>query len=318
VNEVNAGSAVDAVRRAIATYFSSINGEDWDLLATIFHADAELIAPGTAPRRGGAGVASYYDDALRPYPEHRDEPTRVIYAGDVVTVEIHFDGRLANGRPMSFDAVDVFDFADGRVRRLSSWYDSHGVRQMLLEAATHDRPDTGEAAGPGAVTAARRRFAIGRARRGAPFRLDSGADGARARWTEADGDLRRLGLATRAVLLDLAGVVAAGTAMGPEQLEAAAAEQGVALRPGDALLLRTAAADGLAAAPALAGWLQARGVAALAIDGPAFATGLGLPVGTGWHLEALNADAQRGGGWDGLLVSLPGPSDDAANPVVFR
>ena len=35
---------------------------------------------------------------------------------------------------MEFDAVDVFDFDDdGKITRLSSWYDSHAVRRRLRE-----------------------------------------------------------------------------------------------------------------------------------------------------------------------------------------
>ena len=31
----------------------------------------------------------------------------MIVAGDTVTVEIHYDGKLANGHQLSFDAVDI-------------------------------------------------------------------------------------------------------------------------------------------------------------------------------------------------------------------
>lgn len=293
--ELGAPTAEAAVREAIATYFSSINGEDWERLATIFHSDAELIAPGTGPRRGGAAVASYYDDALRPYPDHRDEATRVIYAGDVVTVEIHFEGRLANGRPMAFDAVDVFDFAGGRIKRLSSWYDSHSVRRMLLEATTHDPP----ADGGDVVTPARRRYAIGCARRGAPFRVDG-------RWLEA-----RAELTARAVLLDVD-----ADAADPAALEAAAADQRVRLRPGDALLLHTGG-RGLSPSDGLADWLHEREVAAVATDGPVPGGGFGVLSGGGFDLEALAADSARRGARDGLLVSVPS-ADGTANAVVFR
>lgn len=122
------------MREVLDRYFSSINGEDWEGLASLFHAEAELRAPGTRTLRGGDEVAGYYRAALGPYPVHRDEPTRVLISGSSATVEIHFDGRLANGSPLSFDAVDVFDFRDGLIHRLSSWYDSHQVRRDLREA----------------------------------------------------------------------------------------------------------------------------------------------------------------------------------------
>ncbi len=123
------------IREVLDAYFSSINGEQWERLASLFHPDAQLRAPGTRTLEGGEEVASYYRAALRPYPVHRDEPTRVLICEATATVEIHFEGRLANDKPLSFEAVDVFDFEDGLIHRLSSWYDSHQVRRDLRQAA---------------------------------------------------------------------------------------------------------------------------------------------------------------------------------------
>jgi ketosteroid isomerase-like protein len=121
--------------QALNAYFAGINDEDYPSVAALFAPDGELLAPGTEVLRGRDAIAGYFAAALRPYPEHLDEPTRFIHAGDTVTVEIHFTGRTASGVPLAFDAVDVFDFGgDGLIRRLSSWYDSHGVRSQLRAA----------------------------------------------------------------------------------------------------------------------------------------------------------------------------------------
>jgi ketosteroid isomerase-like protein len=121
--------------QALNAYFDGINGEDYASVAALFAPAGELVAPGTEVRRGRDAIAAYFAAALRPYPEHLDAPTRFIHAGDTVTVEIHFTGRMASGVPLEFDAVDVFDFdGDGLVGRLSSWYDSYGVRSQLRRA----------------------------------------------------------------------------------------------------------------------------------------------------------------------------------------
>ncbi len=40
---------------------------------------------------------------------------------------------------MEFDAIDVFDLDDdGRIVKLSSWYDSHAVRKALRAALEAD------------------------------------------------------------------------------------------------------------------------------------------------------------------------------------
>jgi len=132
-----------AIRQTIDAYFECINNEHWDRLAELFSVDAELRAVGARPRAGRDDIGTYFREALGPYPEHRDEPTRIIPAGQTVTVEIHFEGRLDNGRPLSFDAVDVFDFLGDRIQRLTSWYDSAQVRRDLRQASRGDVPEPG-------------------------------------------------------------------------------------------------------------------------------------------------------------------------------
>jgi ketosteroid isomerase-like protein len=118
--------------RTLHAYFDGINGEDYEAVAALFAADGELLAPGAGVRRGAAEIEQYFAAALAPYREHLDDPTRFIYAGPTVTVEIHFSGSLASGDTLEFDAVDVFDLdGEGRIERLTSWYDSHAVRGAL-------------------------------------------------------------------------------------------------------------------------------------------------------------------------------------------
>jgi ketosteroid isomerase-like protein len=124
---------------AAAEYFELVDGERFDELIALFGPDAELIGPGTAPRRGADEIRDYYERAFAPYVDHSDRPTRTIRAGSTVVVEIRFRGELKNGAELEFDAVDVFDLAgDGRISRLSSWYDSHRVRTLLERA--HSEP----------------------------------------------------------------------------------------------------------------------------------------------------------------------------------
>lgn len=121
----------DAVPEAITTYFDAINNEDWDRLATVWRDDAELLAVGARPRRGVAEIVKYYPKTLAPWQQHLDDPTRFIVAGDTVTVEIHFSGKSADGIEVEFDAVDVFDLVDGKIQRVTNWYDTSKVRALL-------------------------------------------------------------------------------------------------------------------------------------------------------------------------------------------
>lgn len=117
--------------RAVTAYFTGINAERYADVAAMFAPHGELRAPGSGPRRG-AEIAAYFTVALAGYPEHLDVPGRVLHSGDSATVEIHFTGRTGSGFEIEFDAIDVFDFdAESQILRLTSWYDSHAVRQLL-------------------------------------------------------------------------------------------------------------------------------------------------------------------------------------------
>ena len=107
------------VPQAIHDYFDAINSEDWDKLASLWTEDAELNVVAARPRKGRDDVLTYYPRALAPFPKHYDDPYRISVAGDVVTVEIEFTGEMADGRPVHFFAVDVFDMRDGKLWKMS-------------------------------------------------------------------------------------------------------------------------------------------------------------------------------------------------------
>ncbi len=160
----------------------------------------------------------------------------------------------------------------------------------------------------------------------------------------------RRGICGRGVLLDVARHQAAKGQpidattpfrIPPELLEEVAAKEGVEIRAGDILLVRSGwtehylAADraarermqeemafpGLDASMAMAAWLWDHRIAAVAGDSPAVefnptdpATGwlhvralayLGMPFGEMWDLEALAADCAADGVYDCFLASAP-------------
>lgn len=115
-------------------YFTSANTEDWAMMAELWTDDCVLSAVGFRPIVGKPAVLQYFPRVLAGYAEHVDTPTRVITSGDVHVVEIHFLGRLHSGVAVEFEAVDVFDLVDGRIAKLSTWYDSKRVAQLVATA----------------------------------------------------------------------------------------------------------------------------------------------------------------------------------------
>ena len=118
----------------IAAYFAAVNEERYEDVAALFVPGGVLIAPGAGTLLP-PDIPAYLAAALKPYPEHLDTPTRVIRADRTITVEITFTGKLANGAPLTFDALDVFDLDEhDRIVKLTTWYDSHLVRKRLAAA----------------------------------------------------------------------------------------------------------------------------------------------------------------------------------------
>jgi ketosteroid isomerase-like protein len=116
---------------AIRRYFHGVNEEDWEDFRGIWHDDAVIEVVGGVRVQGWSEILPYYTRALSGFPVHHDDPYRVHVAGDTVTVEIAFAGETVEGVPTAFEAVDVFTLEDGRVRRLTTWYDLDRVVGFL-------------------------------------------------------------------------------------------------------------------------------------------------------------------------------------------
>jgi ketosteroid isomerase-like protein len=286
----------DPRQAALDGYFDGINEERFEDVAALFTPDAELRAPGFPVRRGREEIAAYLAGVLATYPVHRDQPTRTLIAGDTATVEIHYTGELADGTPLEFEAVDIFDFApDGQIASLRTWYDSAAVLADLTKAAAAPGPDPAAIAAGGSAaeaTPARVRAALRAVRDGRGVRIAGS-------WS---GPTITTPLVARALLLDLTAPTehSAGT-VDADTIAAAAATAGVDLRSGDALLLRTGAAEvALDELPP--------GIAAVALDGRADSTPEGLLVGDGWDLGAA-FDALSPGRRPVALLVAPGDGD---------
>jgi len=119
----------------VRTYFHCLDHEDWPQMRTLWHDHGTLLAVGARPRQGIEEVMDLFPKLFVPWPTHRDEPTRIIHAGDVVTVEVTFTGTTPDGRDVRFDAVDIFDLRDGRIERMTNWYDTAYARKMLTAPA---------------------------------------------------------------------------------------------------------------------------------------------------------------------------------------
>ena len=124
-----------SVPAAAAGYFTTMNAEDWEGFAALWHPQARHMSVGAGWRSGRDEIVEFYRRLFRAWNEHDDSPTRFVVAGDVVTVEVRFTGTTLDGRELAFDAVDVIDLEDGLIKQLTSWYDIAWVRKQLEAGA---------------------------------------------------------------------------------------------------------------------------------------------------------------------------------------
>lgn len=115
----------------VKDYFTALNDEDWDLMASVLHPELDLIPSGSRPRIGSDKAIAMFQKIFERFPVHQDNPTRFLEAGNTVVVEITFNGATQDGQDVAFDAVDIFDVEDGRICRLSQWFDTAALAAAL-------------------------------------------------------------------------------------------------------------------------------------------------------------------------------------------
>ena len=115
----------------VKSYFTALNSEDWELMASVLHPEIDLVPSGSRPRTGSDKAIAMFQKIFDRFPVHDDGPTRFICDGNTVVVEITFTGATAGGLEVTFDAVDIFDVQNGRIQRLSQWFDTAALAALL-------------------------------------------------------------------------------------------------------------------------------------------------------------------------------------------
>ena len=121
------------MRELVLRYFRNLDTENWDDMREIWHEDGQLRAVGARPRDDRDGVIQYFSKLFTPWPAHEDRPVRLVISerDQTVLAEVRFTGTTAKGNEVVFEAIDVFDVEEGRIKKLSNWYDIDYARKSI-------------------------------------------------------------------------------------------------------------------------------------------------------------------------------------------
>ena len=127
-------------RELAGDYLSALGRADLDALLALFTAGAVVYSPLYGPRPAGYFYAALLADTARSLLTLRGVMDGAAADGaPLVGVWFTFGWRLAGGRKVSFDVVDVLELAgDGQIAALRILYDTSGARPAV-EAQTGRR-----------------------------------------------------------------------------------------------------------------------------------------------------------------------------------
>ncbi len=80
---------------------------------------------------GKDALRSFFGEHISNWREHREWATSIVVEGNAGASELHFEGVLNNGEPVVMDNLNVWDFEDGKIRRIRVYADTYGFQKAL-------------------------------------------------------------------------------------------------------------------------------------------------------------------------------------------
>jgi ketosteroid isomerase-like protein len=116
----------------IQEFFRRFNAEDVDGLLELFTDDCSFsMILYDRDIQGKAELRAFVELHLANWSEHREWPTSIIVEGDAGASELHFEGVTTAGSRVVMDNLNVWDFVDGRIRRIRVYADTAPMREAF-------------------------------------------------------------------------------------------------------------------------------------------------------------------------------------------
>lgn len=116
----------------ITTFFSRFDDEDVDGLLDLFTDDCSFsMVLYERDVQGKDELRAFFEDHISNWSEHREWATSIVVEGEAGASELHFEGVLKNGTPVVMDNLNVWDFDNGKIRRIRVYADTAEFRDAL-------------------------------------------------------------------------------------------------------------------------------------------------------------------------------------------
>ncbi len=116
----------------ITTFFRLFDEEDVDALLELFTDDCSFsMILYERDLQGKTELRSFFEEHIANWSEHREWATSIVVDGDAGASELHFEGVLKNGTTVVMDNLNVWDFQDGKIRRIRVYADTAPFRDAL-------------------------------------------------------------------------------------------------------------------------------------------------------------------------------------------
>ena len=116
----------------IHEFFRRFDAEDVEGLLELFTDDCSFsMILYDRDLRGKRELGEFFRMHLANWRQHREWATSVIVEGDAGASELHFEGTTQDGRRVVMDNLNIWDFEDGRIRRIRVYADTAPIREAL-------------------------------------------------------------------------------------------------------------------------------------------------------------------------------------------
>lgn len=99
-------------------------------LLDLFSDDAELMRLNSdEPYHGPQGARDFWTEYLSLFRDVRSQFTNIVESGETAVLEWEASGHFEHGAPVNYRGITVVEFAEDRIRRFRTYYDSAAFTQ---------------------------------------------------------------------------------------------------------------------------------------------------------------------------------------------